>query len=213
MGNASAASSGFAPSSDIVRAGWDLIVGNTSIRVELAEAAYLDFHDTFVAGASARDLCTVLQRHLSRTTWHWPWFQEWHQHFAPRGEVPYLWQDLAWAAAKSGGQPSDLVPLLEHSVSATIFRLRNLRQWAEMAQPLFPILAPVNDFQGKVEQRLAREMWPKIASGDWSVLPPFFPGDRTSLQVGFSPYFERWLERDAPDWIRALPPRPVTIST
>jgi hypothetical protein len=171
---------------DIEAAGaaWDrATAGITGAADELA--VFRDeFAQAIAAGGSLHDLEDALQDALAEREWTWPWFEEWYGRFTEWGVYPFNWPPLA-PTPTSDPPPSaeDLVvyrraaiaPLLAHTAAMIYFRDRHL---SRVRPGIKWRLALRND---EAEKRVAAEKSPAIEAGDLSELPPFFPGDRTTL--------------------------------
>lgn len=116
----------------------------------------------------------------------WPMLEDWRERFG--AGVPYMWRDRA-----SPGTP--LAPrLLMHTLGASARGMARLARYLEpwgngglvVGRPLPPSLTwrfqIMTDEPSNV-QAVCRQGAEILSQGDWSALPPFFPGDRTGWDI------------------------------
>lgn len=170
---------------DLARRSWDQATkGITGI-----DAALSDFRERFTTaittGGSLDELDRELEEQLSEADWEWPWFEEWYKTFSEWGAYPYLWPPMAPEPDEAEPySPEELAayrkaaiaPLIAHTAAMIFYRDRHLEKSHSFTKWR---LAHRND---AAEMRVATEKEIAIMSGDMSSLPPFFPGDRTSLE-------------------------------
>lgn len=133
-----------------------------------------------------RKLCAALRQ----VEWSWPWFAEWYASFNAAGEFPFMWRGIN----DKGELEIVAARLLVHTASHLYYRNRRLvahtmatlnGQVVRTGQPAgwlpegwFWTLADAGD---PIEMRIAEPYRAAIEAGDLTHIPPFFPGDRTSL--------------------------------
>lgn len=195
-----------ATESGIVAEAFQSIVGRTSIPsdvVERLEPIFIAAHRSGLPREEARRM----DEHLAPVTWRWPWFEEWVERFKNLGIEPYLWRSLREETDRRGRGDADIRPrLLGYTISAHAYRIRDIVATLRIPDRRWPRLSVVGGCPA--EDLAAREVWPAIARGELSILPPIFPGDRTSLQWLTAREIERrpTLYRD---WM-VKPAEPVT---
>lgn len=180
----------------------------TSIASQLVESGAEAFAAAWAEGRSHWTIVKTVQAAIVETAWDWPTFDRWAQRFTGMGAWPRMWEDLVTNGVLKA-EPNRL-PLLVHFASSTAARSRDIALWRQLEQPLYPLLSVVRD-AWQAEAIIASEAWPRIARGDLSVLPPFFPGDRTMLRMEAREYLGRALE-GAPDFIRLERPRAIYLT-
>jgi hypothetical protein len=170
---------------DLARRSWDQATkGITGISSELAE-----FREKFVAaiteGGPMDELDRDLEDKLSELDWTWPWFEEWHTRFSEWKMNPHLWPPMQPEPDENEPYTPDelaayrkaaIAPLIAHTAAMIFYRDRHLERSHGFEKYR---LMHRND---GAEMRVATEKEIAIMSGDMSSLPPFFPGDRTSLE-------------------------------
>lgn len=170
---------------DGARRAWDQVTaGVTGAKAELA-----DLREPFVQaidkGEALTEVETQLEDKLAEADWTWPWYEDWYAKFTGWGVYPPLWPPLVpepdpanpyspeeLAAYRKAG----IAPLIAHTAAMIFFRERHL---GKAHQHMRYKLAHKGD---PAEMKAAAEREGQIVAGDYSVLPPFFPGDRTALE-------------------------------
>lgn len=94
--------------------------------------------------------------------------------------IEYCGNQSEDALAISGGR----ISILLHTLATTSMRFRDMAGWSR-TDPGFKqrayVLRPVEDDVGGAEKSVANRFAGKVAAGDFSDVPPYFPGDRTAL--------------------------------
>lgn len=169
---------------EAARAAWDRTTAGITGAAEEIAAFREAFAEALAAGESLHALEEELQDALAERDWTWPWFEEWSATFAEWGVHPGNWPPLAPTPTPDPPPTAEdlaeyrraaIAPLIAHTAAMIYFRDRHLSR----ARPgIRWKLAPRSD---EAEQRVAAQKGPAIEAGDLSSLPPFFPGDRTTL--------------------------------
>ncbi len=154
-----------------------------------ATAELTKFRERFVAAITGQGAMDELDRdledQLSELDWQWPWFEEWYKKFTEWGVYPHLWPPMAPELDESEPYSDEelaayrkaaIAPLIAHTAAMIFFRDRHIEKSHSFTKWR---LAHKND---PAEMRVAIPKEIDIVSGNMSSLPPFFPGDRTSLQ-------------------------------
>lgn len=174
---------GFATEARFLAAAWDLVV----LPIGLAPAAG---RALFAAWASAhtkgdpRAENKALSAALKDTDWRWPWFDASAEGFDQDGEWPHMWLREGLETEKARAEVQPRCVILAHTLSMTAYRMR------DMADDAMKDLARrrggyrLSVVAGcPVEARVAAQHAASIEAGDMSRLPPFFPGDRTTIAI------------------------------
>lgn len=164
-------------------AAWDVVTsGIQGVAAELA-AFKPAFVALFVAGSDSRRFDRDLTSTLRERQWTWPWFDEWDQRFADWGAWPTLWPELAPDDVDDEEYSEEEIVRFRREAMAGLISHTALmvayRDWhLSKAQPYHRWrLVSVDE----VEKRVAEAMSAPEVTGP-AQLPPFFPGDRTTLQ-------------------------------
>jgi hypothetical protein len=171
---------------DIARRAWDrtasAIAGATDVFKPLRER----FVKAITEDQPLEDLENDLIDQLAVREWTWEWFEEWRKLFAEWGTFPASWPALAPEPDPSQPYTDDelaeyrraaVASLIIPTAAMVFFRDRRMtkafgfEKWT---------LATSED---PVEQRVAKDKQPAIMAGEFGSLPPFFPGDRTSMRA------------------------------
>jgi hypothetical protein len=172
--------SDFATESGIVAHAFRSVVGRTSIPRDVAERLEPIFMAAHRSGSS-REEARCTEEHLAPVTWRWPWFEEWVERFRTLSIEPYLWRSIRDEIDHRDQGDADIRPrLLGFTISMRAYRIRDIVVTLRIPDRRWPRLSVVGGCPA--EDLTAREVWPAIARGDLALLPPVFPGDRTSLQ-------------------------------
>lgn len=143
------------------------------------------FASTIAAGKPLQEIEDDLQDQLAVVDWQWPWFEEWHGKFTEWGTFPLTWPPLAPPAEERDQYSADdlaeyrragMALLLAQTAAMIFYRDRHLSK-SHMHQAWQ--LGHVGD---PVEGRVAEAYDDAVRAGDLSKVPPYFPGDRTSLK-------------------------------
>lgn len=119
--------------------------------------------------------------------WGWPWYDECVSHFMAEDVWPKAWARLnivpgtLWQSVPHNPR----VELVCRTLSAAAYSERDRAQTAELEIPSGrELLASGPDCPA--EAIMVAAHGPRIAAGDESSLPPYFPGDGCRVQVVFS---------------------------
>ncbi|MGV1823752.1 hypothetical protein [Agrobacterium vitis] len=166
---------------------WDQITsGIEGATQELADMR-AGFVNTVTEGAVFRKFEKVLVSRLGTVEWKWPWFETSLEMFREWDVWPQMWPDLTpdeevveleeYSADELAiFRREQISPLISHAASKIYYRSLSMRL---MPTGITWRLAYTSD----TAEKLAAEPYEAaILAGDISILPPFFPGDRTSLQ-------------------------------
>jgi hypothetical protein len=170
---------------DMARKAWDQVTGG----IQGAKAELADLREPFVQAVDKGEPLTEvedqLQDRLAEVEWTWPWFEESYAKFDNWRMFPVLWPQLVPEPDEENPYSPDelaayrragIAPLIAHTAAMIFFRERHL---SKAHQHMKYKLAHKGD---PAEMRSASEHEAKIVAGDYSVMPPFFPGDRTALE-------------------------------
>lgn len=160
------------------------VVAQTTLPPEMAAELASDFWP----GDNPRRERQILRQLLLHREWAWPLFDKWAARFAEGGSWPGMWHDYGAAHAEEDDEAmrDERIEILKHTLTFTASRFRKVAQHLEWggADPSAPHvldIAIAGDAPGRVERKIAEPFRAAINAGDYSNLPPFFPGDRTGL--------------------------------
>lgn len=198
----------FAPPDNVIRTGFDIVLAGTTVPHANQASAFSAWVPTFKSGDPRAEL-QALSGALFGVAWSWPLFERWFAIFSRAPEWPTMWQralEYRDAPKNPDASPAFMLPLLQQTVTSTIYRLREIGQAREIDEPVYGMLTVMDGSGSAGELDAAQAAWPAIAAGDLSRLPPFFPGDRTHFGLHTQRSLGRWIRQTAPEWIRANPP-------
>jgi hypothetical protein len=143
--------------------------------------------------------------------WVWPWFDEWREKFRQAQAWPGMWTEIAELDQEApppdpdeeddyGMTPEGVqatlaeaqVELLHHSVSMMGYRLRDMVNLLNRSSSPEVWRIKLTSIAGcPVEEAIAAQFADAVAGWmpgqDFPPLPPYFPGDRTSVDL-VNPY-------------------------
>lgn len=164
-------------------AAFDLVTEEIDWPAGIRQAARAAWIGAFERGDTRLEV-RALAAEVFEVEWHWPEFERWHAFFVEEGIWPVMWEafepphDLEEDEEFEAG-PVARVRLLTHTLSSTTYRLRDTVNTLPTGWSWD--LAVVGDGDD-VEPRIAALHQARVRRGDLSALPPYFPGDRTSLR-------------------------------
>lgn len=173
------------------RAAWD------SVCTEIAGAKTRlnGFRPTFARGMadglSLRREIAEFAAGMETARWTWPAFDRWLETFSTWGEWPHMWQPVAEALAEDM-EPENRAVALRNAAACLIPHTAMARFYVAQHAENFVRLVPrgwtlrlvfIDDNGGPAERRAAEPFRARIECGDLSMRPPFFPGDRTTVQA------------------------------
>lgn len=141
-------------------------------------------------GAPHRETSEQLGWIVGEHIWTWPWWDEWAATFNRNGQLPRYWEQegiklpARWAEVPHGPRCRILTSTLAIALSA----VWNLEQMQEsMVFDMYRISLQGNDDLCPVTIETVARFRPLIEAGDYSNLPPYFPGDGSSLRFERKP--------------------------
>lgn len=179
----------FSPDPELVSRAWDWvtsgIIGANDILLQAKPRFVAIMADGDVFRAFNRDLAAQ----LAGVEWEWPWLEEWRAKFRLAGLVPYLWRREedgvfwpgTWSDLTFPPQGLSTVSLIAHTASASTYSLRRVIEGLEVRggrEKRLRLATPIDDAEAWASGTFAPQRWVD-PNGD---LPPFFPGDRSSVQ-------------------------------
>lgn len=127
---------------------------------------------------------------LAEEVWRWPWMEQCAADLRRRGLWPHDWienkiaQPLEWSAVSHAARTR----LMLATLGAAVFTTRQLADFQALVKDgvIRPTLTLKTGDQ-RCGASIAYEMEYKSAveAGDFRALPPFFPGDATSVRIEF----------------------------
>lgn len=171
----------------------DGVAGAETVLARFAEPWATAIH----YGDDLRKLERRLADELHGVDWRWPWFEQWARTFLAWRAWPHMWSKIEKALADEDEDADvrDVIDdqvgrLIIHTAAKVFYMRRNVLKGACVDWPWRLVF--IDDPGGVAERRAGSPYRDAVTRGDLSVLPPFFPGDRTGLSR-VSPY------RAAPD--------------
>jgi len=166
--------------------------------VRLDRAKYNELLDWYVEGAphgNVRDDQRICERLLTSVEWAWPWFDEWRDRFAAIGEWPHMWIKYAKLEASPPQWPLEYVRTQRERerialLVDTLWRAAAQARDLDSGREAIKLLGPgkfhwyLHTGEGVFHDRFVPRIAERIAVGDLSKLPPYFPGDRSIVQFG-----------------------------
>lgn len=160
------------------------VIGQTTLPPEIAE----ELTRGFWPGDSPRREMQILRQILLRREWRWPLFDEWAARFAADGAWPGMWTSYGEYHAEDNddGMLDERIEILHHTLNFTANTFAKFAQYLDWygadPTPRYVLdISSIGDGPGRIEGKIAKPFRAAINAGDHSRLPPFFPGDRTSL--------------------------------
>lgn len=173
-------------SGDWFRRGWqEVTAGIAGASAELA-ALEAQFASTMQDGQALRTFDRALGAALDGKLWDWPLLDGWQGRFEAEGLWPYIWPDFQPdeeeiaeydARELAAFRRHAATPLISHTAMMTGYRHRNQAMLTEAGVSLR--LVSMGD---SAEDWVSGPYITALANGDHRHLPPYFPGDRTSVQ-------------------------------
>ena len=171
-------------------AAWRLVSSGIVGAQDRLQAAEPRFIACMIDGMPRRQLDRHLEQSLADAEWTWPWFEQWAVYFDRQGAWPFLWPCLEPDIDPDDDDPpvylpaelvayrrAAIAPLIASVAAKMAYRDRNesrpIPKWFGWR------LSMLDD---KVENQIAERYRPAVEAGDLTHLPPYFPGDRTTLQ-------------------------------
>jgi hypothetical protein len=175
---------------DLARRAWDRTASGIAGLGEVFKPLRERFVKAITEGTPLDELENDVIDQLAEREWTWDWFEEWRTLFAETGEFPRSWPALA--PEPDPDQPYTEAELAEYrraavasliTPTAAMVFFRDRRMSKAFGYEKWT-LAHGDD---PVEERIAKDKAVAIMGGDFSSLPPFFPGDRTSMRAVMLP--------------------------
>lgn len=175
--------SDFATPTPIIQAAFDRIEKGAKFGFWRAGAVYAAFKSAHQAGTDERE---AVVKALAGKKWAWPWFDQLVVAFQQVGFWPATWHDMKiappppWAAIPEEMRSS----LFALTLVAAVYVTRDINNLAESAKVTGwkLTLVPGND-ACPAETYFADLHRRAVERGNYSNLPPFFPGDGTQVRI------------------------------
>jgi hypothetical protein len=138
-------------------------------------------------GDTLRKFDKELVTSLATIDWRWPWLEEWEEKFESAGHWPFMWPDFVpgdsededyTAAELAIYRRQAIAPLITHTASALSYHLRDADMIFRVGQRGRLVL-----LDDPAERWAAAQYPAEFTFSETMVIPPFFPGDRTSVQL------------------------------
>ena len=163
----------FARPAALCREAWEKVAGPARLPTALREA-WIAANGT----GDPRQEVKALAEGLRGVAWSWPWFATWQRDFDARGALPYIWESNDYRLRPERARVAILAHTL-NTVLGALDRASGLPELAERRGGYRLVVIAGCPVEADVASRYAQ----RIEAGDLSTVPPFFPGDRTSLTV------------------------------
>jgi hypothetical protein len=162
---------------------WDVATKGITGADDVLAAIKPRFVANIVAGLAMPDVEDDLADQLAVRDWTWPWFEDSYAMFDEWRMWPNVWPQLRPSDDGQDYSDADLAeyrkaaiaPLIISSAAMIFFRDRHISK-SHMHQT-WRIVHTGDAASMKSSERYSQ----KIKDGDLSVLPPFFPGDKTRI--------------------------------
>lgn len=116
----------------------------------------------------------------------WPWFLEWLDHFRSEQLLPRSWESFAdHVKDRRHGLRKERIPLLADTLWRTVWNRRAAKQHASCcggSDDLRRVYEYVLVAGCEASESILPDKLLRLVPGDWRTYPPYFPGDRTSVQ-------------------------------
>ena len=165
--------------------GYQRAVGRTTITDAVARDLAADLIEEGYSKRAQQILRSTL---LFRNEWAWPELDEWAGRFSKSRRWPEIWKGYAGAyrAADEAEKRSERIALLHHHLLFAAGNAERLSDFLELQGSGWMRyrleLGWTKDRSGAIEKSIGQPFQRPIMEGDYSALPPFFPGDRTLLR-------------------------------
>lgn len=173
----------FATAPEFVRAGFDRVMAG----IDCSSGLKVDFYDAWLPAhrsGSPREERNAVFIHFGFYGWRWPaldaaaalfeggnWPLAWDRMI----DRPYRWDDI---------HPGMKMGLLVQSLGHAAYTARDLANLIEpTTAEVYRIGLSPDPMNCPVEAQFRAIYGPAIAAGDYSALPPFFPGSRSALRA------------------------------
>jgi hypothetical protein len=139
-------------------------------------------------GLNSADMHRRVTAAIGEFVWEWPWFEQCADHFASAGLLPLMWQQeglsnpVRWAEIPHNVR----VRLLTATLNTTVWSVRDIKDAAQMIReaPHHHMTVSIGDKRCAATAAMVERFRPQVERGDYSALPPYFPGDQSSLELG-----------------------------
>ncbi len=169
---------------------WDQVTQEINGAEDELKTLREPFIEVMITGNVMRKLEKQAAETLGNVPWIWPWFEKWEAKFTQWDAFPYSWPDLLpdedeieeWSPEEMAVlRRQEMAPLILHTAEKIFYASKHMLPYktGDMRMPESWRLVQMDD---PTENRIAATYEANIAAGDLSVVPPFFPGDRTTLQ-------------------------------
>lgn len=170
----------FATPTDFLQAAWDQVLAGAHLPGNLSERAFAAWAAAHRSG-QPREEFRVLFELLAGTGWAWAEYDRWKAEFERGGRLPYMWEQATCDTRPDPHGERPRCAILAHSLTITAYTLNNRSTVDANASRLGGYRLWV--IPGcAVEAEIAARYAAQIEAGDLTVVPPFFPGDRTTLK-------------------------------
>lgn len=149
------------------------------------------FQPKFVEGMLQGDTLRMFDKDLvaalATVDWRWPWLEEWEEKFDSAGLWPFMWPNFVPEDAEDDDYTAGelaiyrrqaMAPLITLTASALSYHFRNADMIFRVGQRGRLV------FMDDPAERWAAAQYPaEFTFTETMAVPPFFPGDRTSMQA------------------------------
>lgn len=176
----------FVPDEEYTKQGFNWVFDGIAIDQEVRTALLISYLAVRCTGDPRKEEA-VFHQHLDGVRWDWPWFDEWRDCFSEAGLWPYMWRydryrrgpcyATAWADGDEPGQEAARRMLLHHTVGA---KGAHLRHNASNRRTMERRPGRHWLYLSNIDRDILQHFFPGLEACPDTV-PPFFPGDRTSV--------------------------------
>jgi len=177
----------FATKPAVVKASFDQVVAGLDLPAGVAERLFPPFMDLNTAGATHRQMALAITEVMASVVWRWPLLEAMATEFIDQDIWPLRWTELGiirpldWNAVQSGPACELLTFTLWRTASQV--RRNDGQRLIDLLGSKVAYHITIGNKNCMVERLMAQRYGAKILAGDYTVMPPFFPGDGCSANL------------------------------
>jgi hypothetical protein len=172
---------GFSTSAKIYQAAFARLAPGLGLPADAMSRLRMAYQAVDRKGRPIPEVEAAVSRVVGDYVWLWPWFRETRDWLAGHGALPRLWagDGILLETPWDGIPHNRRVMLLTATIGAAVAIGRDLAGWmdAKVSGIASRPMLRAEDERCPAMAMCLREHGARIARGDLSVVPPFFPGD------------------------------------